>query len=142
MRLWDAADFYRAGHAAGAAGQLTNSIWYFDRALELNPQYEEAYLYRGNAKMHEVGAAALEGGDSAIACTRKKTLEEAIHDVEQALLINQRSANALETIRNSRDPRDEFGIVADKARQKALEDRGLIAIERQTAARLLLRTCE
>ena len=142
MKLWDAADFYRAGNALGAAGQLTKSIWSFDRALELNPQYEEAYLYRGNAKFHQARQGALEAGDPAAACTKKKTLEEGIRDVEQALFLNQRAANTLETNRKLRDPRDLFGIAADEASLKTLEDRSITATKMQTANRLLLRRCE
>ena len=142
MRLWDAADFYRAGHAAGAASQLTNSIWYFDRAVELNPQYEEAYLYRGNAKMHQVDAAVLEAGDPAVACNKKKTLEEGIRDLDRALAHNKSAASAAATTRESRHPRDLRGIAADEASQKSLEDRSITANKMQTAARILLRQCE
>ena len=99
-------------------------------------------MYRGNAKFHQVRQGALEAGDPAAACTKKKTLEEGIRDVEQALLLNQRAANTLETNRKLRDPRDLFGIAADKASLKTLEDRSITANKILTAALSHLRTCE
>ena len=41
-------DPYQQGLSAVAAGNLTQAIVNFDRAIELDPQYIQAYIERGN----------------------------------------------------------------------------------------------
>jgi tetratricopeptide (TPR) repeat protein len=46
----DATRQYQQGLTAVAAGNLTQAIGSFDRAIELDPEYVQAYIERGNAK--------------------------------------------------------------------------------------------
>jgi tetratricopeptide (TPR) repeat protein len=140
MKLWDAGELYRAGRAAGAANRLENSISYFDRALELNPQYEEAYFYRGNARFHQVRPLMVVR-DLAGVCAKKRTLEEAIRDLERALSLNQSATTTVQAVRKSRDPRDRYAIAGDEAKQKSLEDRRREETKVHFAAGYLVSQC-
>ena len=72
----DASEWFEKGYAAGTSGNYTDALAAFNKAIELNPQYANAYLNRGN-----------------VYCSFGK-YNQAIKDYNKAIELNPKDAEA------------------------------------------------
>ena len=82
-----AEDFYRLGNAAGRAKHYDAASGFYDKAIELNIEYEEAHLYRG------------------LLYGKTGHIQEAVDDFTRALSLN---AEATGRIEKARKPYESF----------------------------------
>jgi tetratricopeptide (TPR) repeat protein len=143
---------YQTGMRKIQSGNQTNAVVEFSRAIELNPQYEDAYLFRGAVKyaLHDYSGAILDYTkvieldpqnelaycDRGLSGFALKDFLGAIADFTKAVEIDTNDATAYNyrglaraNLRNWNDALDDFNKVVELTPQEATAYRNRALIE-------------
>jgi hypothetical protein len=117
-----AIDNFRLGKRAGDASDLDSAILFFTRAIERKLDYQEAYLYRGVAKVKKGDATGV------------------VADATEALKLNAQARVTLAQQKTTRHKRDLIGQARDTGTEHYLDTWQALALQiREKAISICIR---